>query len=518
MLYSFIVMLYIEHFLNYSYSLLIIIISFVYLIPNIFSTITFILLLIYILFFKSDTIPLNLFYFLGLLSIIFEILRPFTINKKDNIEVINNIYENTMSQIEVNIDSFSLFLDKITQNITNNEYNEELNEAISKISNNVCAKCDKRKECFYKNKTKVYYFFKNSLLNNEDDFLCEKKDQVKRYARSLNKDIINKKAYVNDILYPILNTVSNILKQYKVDYSLNIEMDYTILNNLKNGLLDYGYSICLFNVIKCFKNDYIIEIGIIGITFITEKENIENVSSHYLNNLSTCNLKEEKKNKTYITLIPKANYDIIYGYGSISKVGNSICGDNYLVKNQINKKFVAVICDGMGKGINANIISSKTLRLLDDITSTNISGETSIQILNSLYYIQEYQENYTTMDYVEIDKNTGEMLMYKSGATYSYIIHDDGSFEKIENEHLPFGLNELVITKKFQLQDKDLVLLASDGIFDNVINVNEFEKFILSIRTLEPQKISYELLNYARHTDLVFKDDMSIIVLKLKHI
>jgi serine/threonine protein phosphatase PrpC len=68
------------------------------------------------------------------------------------------------------------------------------------------------------------------------------------------------------------------------------------------------------------------------------------------------------------------------------------------------------------------------------------------------------------------------------------------------------------------LKDNDLVLLASDGIFDNVININEFEKFILSIRYLEPQKISYELLNYARHTDLVSKDDMSVIVLKIKHV
>ena len=38
--------------------------------------------------------------------------------------------------------------------------------------------------------------------------------------------------------------------------------------------------------------------------------------------------------------------------------------------------------------MDTNIISSRTLRLLDEITNTNISGETSVQILNSLYYIQ----------------------------------------------------------------------------------------------------------------------------------
>ena len=227
-------------------------------------------------------------------------------------------------------------------------------------------------------------------------------------------------------------------------------------------------------------------------------------------------MKEINKNKTYVTIVPKTNYNIIYGYGSISKVGNSICGDNYLVKDMSNKKFIAVICDGMGKGLNANIISSRTLKLLDEITNTNISSEASIQILNSFYYIQDYQENYTTMDYIEIDKHSGEMISYKAGSTYTYIIHDNGEFERIENENLPFGLNELVVTKKIQLQDNDLVLLASDGIFDNIIDVLEFENFIITIKNLEPQKISYELLNYARNTDLVSKDDMSIVVLKVK--
>lgn len=515
-LFSFIMLFFNQYYLQNEYSLIIIIISFIYLIPNIFSSVVLILLLMYMLFFNTDILNTNIYYLLGIISVIFEILRIFIINKKNDTEVINNVYERTISQIDLEIESFALFLDKITKNISNNEYNEEIGEAISKISFNICNKCSKKSECYKRNKGKIYYYLKNCLMNVTDEFICERSDEVKRYARSLNYNLINKKAYINDLLYPLLNSVSNILKQYKVDHSINTEIDFNILNNLKEGLINYGYSISLFNVIKTFKNDYIIEIGIIGINFYDEKEHIEHVTSHYLKNNSTANLKEIRKNKTYITIIPKTNYDIIYGYGSISKLGNSICGDNYLVKELTNKNFLAVICDGMGKGLNANIISTRTLKLLDELTNTNITGETSLQILNSFYYIQDYQENYTTMDYVQIDRHSGEMVLYKAGATYTYIIHNDGEMEKIENDNLPFGLNELVVTKRINLQDKDLVLLASDGIFDNVINIKEFEDFIKSIKNLEPQKISYELLNYARHTDLVSKDDMSIIALKIK--
>ena len=78
-------MFYVGYFLNYEYSLLVIIISFIYLIPNIFSTITLIILLTYILFFKSNVLPWNLFYLFGIVSLLFEILRPFIINKKEQI-------------------------------------------------------------------------------------------------------------------------------------------------------------------------------------------------------------------------------------------------------------------------------------------------------------------------------------------------------------------------------------------------------------------------------------------------
>ena len=349
-----------------------------------------------------------------------------------------------------------------------------------------------------------------------DDFICEHSDEMKRYGRSLSNNLIDRKEYANELLIPILSGISNILRYYRIDHTVTLELEYDKIFNLKEGIEKYGYSISYFNVLRTIKNDFIIEIGLVGIVYLDEKENIENVCSHYLNVNCSCILKDTKKNKTYVNIIPKTNYNISYGFGSISKLGNSICGDNYLVKQLSNNKLIAIICDGMGKGLNANIISSRTLNLIDEITNSNISGEASLQILNTLYYIQDYQECYTTLDYIEIDKNSGQMLLYKAGAAFTYIIHQNGEIEKIENDNLPYGLNEIIMASKIQLYDNDLILLASDGIFDNIINIEDFELFIKSIKDYEPQKISYELLNYARHADLVSKDDMSVIALKIK--
>ena len=100
---------------------------------------------------------------------------------------------------------------------------------------------------------------------------------------------------------------------------------------------------------------------------------------------------------------------------------------------------------------------------------------------------------FSTIDFIEIDKHIGEMLIYKAGAAITYIIHEDNNIDKIENEGLPFGLNEIVISKKVKLQNNDLVLLASDGIFDNIEWINEVislasSPFSRRIQTSSPNK------------------------------
>lgn len=502
-------------FQSINYSMIIMITSVIYCIPRFYHLFIYIMFMLYT-YIMYDFLPNNIYIILFIIMIIFEILR-ISINKEiEDDKIIDSIYERTINQIDMELQSFSLFLDKILNNLDNNEYNNEIGNQITKLTNNICLKCDKRIECYKKNKGELYYYFKGLLTSNPTNFICEHSDEMNRLGRQLGNNLLNKKAYTNDIITPVLNGISVILKNYTLDHNIEMELDLNIFKKVKKGLVDYGYSISMYNVIKTFKSSFLIELCLIGISFFDEKENLENIISYYINCPSTVILKEIKKSKTYVTIVPKMNYEIAYGYGSISKVGNNICGDNYWVKNLASNKLAAVICDGMGKGINASIISTRTLKLLDELLDSNISSDTSISILNTLYYIQDYLENYTTLDYVEINKNTGEMTMYKAGATYTYIVHKDGSMDKIENENLPFGLNELIISKKIILKDEDLILLASDGIFDNIIDVKDLEEFIINIKNLEPQKISYEILNYARKTDVISKDDMSIITLKIK--
>jgi stage II sporulation protein E len=263
-------------------------------------------------------------------------------------------------------------------------------------------------------------------------------------------------------------------------------------------------------------NNFLIEIGILHENFNDIREVILKICNNYIKTGASLIIKSVNSQKVYFNVVPKINYDVTYGYGSLAPLGNSICGDNYLIKQLDNSRIIAAISDGMGKGLNANIQSSNTLRMIDQITSMNIKTDTALQILNTMIYIQDYQEVYSTLDFIEINRQDGEALLYKAGGTTTYLFHQNGEYKKINNENLPFGIEEIINTKKIKLENNDLILLASDGVFENIINNDELEKFIVSIRHLDPQKLIYELLNHIRYAEVINRDDISIVALKIQ--
>jgi stage II sporulation protein E len=262
-------------------------------------------------------------------------------------------------------------------------------------------------------------------------------------------------------------------------------------------------------------NDFLIEVGIKGEQYNNIKVVIETICDNYIEQSTSCIFKNVARGKTYVNIVPRINYEVEYGYGSIAQEGNSVCGDNYLVKNLNNTKLVAAISDGMGKGFLANQESASTLRLVDEITNTEISTETALQILNTFFYIQDYLEKYSTLDFLQLDRAQGNLLFYKMGAASSYIFHKDGSFERIVNEGLPFGIEEIIEAQKREIRNEDIIIMASDGVFSCIVDEKDFESFVAGIMHLSPQKITYEILNYARKRKSKTGDDMSVIVLKI---
>lgn len=465
-------------------------------------------------------------------SILFEVFSIYVVKtKKQNIDVTEHIYEKIQNASTTEMLNFALFLDKFSSNFkTPKEYNARLSDGIKTIVQNHCTNCPKAKECFEKYKTNLYLIFKTILKENKEEidyidiypeFLnyCNKISSIKRTSKMLEdtfKDIPLDKKTPNNILLAQMNGFSNTIKKYVLDINSKKELSYLELMMLKNALIDYGFDITYYEIQKQFEDEFLIIVGLKNISFNESKEIIKTIASNFIEkDISIVFYKEENKN-IYINIIPKVKIDITYGFGSLSAEGVDICGDNYLIKELQNGKFVSAISDGMGKGYKAFVESDTTLKLINDIVSLNISTESALEILNTYYCVQDYLEEYATLDFVEINRYLKKANFYKMGASTSYIFKRNGNVEKIINKSLPFGIDEEIDQSEYTLDNGDLILMSSDGIFENIINVDDFLDFISNIKNYPPQRIVYEILNYTLTHKIQTKDDMSIIALKVQ--
>lgn len=505
------------------------VLSGLYFVDNLFIMIPSNLILLFGIFVPNTMYDKTSLIFLMGITVLFEMLSMYIVHKpKLEHEVTEHIYEKIQNATSTEILNFALFLDKFANSFKKpKEYTEEISTGIKDIVQSHCITCPKNKECFEKYKTNLYSIFK-SILVKEDDYLdiypefndyCLKLNSIKRTSKLCEKKVeeaLVTSSSTNNVLIGQMNGFSNTIKKYVLDLNSKSELSYYQLMQIKKSLIEYGYDITYFEIVKQYVDDFLLTIGIKNKKYEEVKNIVESICKSYISEDMSVVLYKEQDGNIYINIIPKLKIDVTYGFGSLSAEEVDICGDNYLIKEMKNGRFISAISDGMGKGYRAFYESDTTLKLIDDIISLNINSDTALEILNTYYTLQEYLEEYATLDFLEINRYKKYATFYKMGATSSYIFKKNGHIDKIINKNLPFGIDEEVDMNLYNLDSGDLILMSSDGIFENIENTSDFESFINSIKNYPPQRIVYEILNYTLSHKIKAKDDMSIIALKIQ--
>lgn len=464
-------------------------------------------------------------------TVFFEICKSTIITSKiKQEEIYKDAYSKSIETLNNEIINFASFLDMYSKDYAvNKDYITKLNDAISQLQGSYCNMCYMKEACFKQNKGLLYKYMTELVLYSKrsdyssDTFIHLKKCpyfvEMKKRAEGLNQKYgIDGSLVKTNALVGVINGISNVLRQYTVDNAIKKEMDYSVIYKIRKSINDLGYNISYFNVRKMFIEDFLIEIGIRGFSYSEIEKDIANICNNYIPTKVSVNYISTEKGKVYINIIPKVNFSIDFGVANIASSANGISGDNYLIKELSDTRCIACLSDGMGKGYEANHLSSATLKLVDNISNSNITSSTSLQIINTFYCIQDYLEKYSTLDYVEINKIKGVATFFKLGAATSYLYSASGKCKIIENKSLPFGLEESVEGVEVDIKDGDVLIMASDGMFEASKSKEEIEIFIKSISHLSAQSIVYEIINKVKLSKKIDEDDMSIIVMKMNTI
>ena len=154
-------------------------------------------------------------------------------------------------------------------------------------------------------------------------------------------------------------------------------------------------------------------------------------------------------------------YYMDFAYGSLIKHGEELCGDMVEFFNDENQ-FVAVLSDGMGSGVKANILATLTAKIGLTMLKEGMRIEEVVETVSqTLPVCSQNKVAYSTFTMVKVAKNG-----------FAYIVEFDNPtvFFMRGEEMLRLDWNERIINNKkireckIQLKERDRIVMVSDGV------------------------------------------------------
>lgn len=451
-------------------------------------------------------------YLIIILTIVIEFFKVLVTKDANDDSIYEQIEVTKEDSKNKKINCFIHFLEGLKEEFKyDHSYYEQMDRAYTQILKKHCNICAKKDYCFLENKATLKKDFDLMLQGKSATFYlksnCTSYQSLNQTTNLLAKELNNIKQE-NPTKFEVVDTFIELIKEEtKNEFPINYADTETLLKRLKSikeiekiTIKDLDKMNFSFHV-KLKANNMLVKDEIKEIFSQTLNQEVE-----YTNHLDNI-----------IAIHPKIGFHIQYGYGSLAEKEMALCGDNFLVKDITPTIFVACISDGMGKGKRAYEDSKKVIELFTGLAEFEKDITTCVKMLNLYYQLHKNNERYTTFDAVMINQVNYQATFYKMGASFSYIIHEDNTFIKIENKTLPLGILKNIVYKSYTLHDGDLIILTSDGIFGNILESREdyFIKQIIKMKENNAEEIAYKILNLANNEEKYTKDDMTVVVLKI---
>lgn len=213
-----------------------------------------------------------------------------------------------------------------------------------------------------------------------------------------------------------------------------------------------------------------------------------------------------------------------------------ICGDTFLWRHTPSKgRTLAVLSDGMGHGVKANILSSLTASMIINFDFINQDiTEIAHMVINALPICSVRKLSYSTFSIVDINHITGvatiieydnpQALVYRGGeplkCNWKHIVID-GDSER---------MGQIILSTSFQYQSSDRIVIMSDGVTQSGLGKDQYpfgwrrknvDNFIRNILELEPTinslNLSRKVLSESIQLDNGYtNDDISCAVITVR--
>lgn len=216
-----------------------------------------------------------------------------------------------------------------------------------------------------------------------------------------------------------------------------------------------------------------------------------------------------------LSFVEEGSFQVLFGRWHICKEGETVCGDTYSLANYNKKRAVMLLSDGMGAGEKAQADSRRLLEAFETMLEAGVNEEYVLEILHNTQLMREKKE-LATMDAAMISLRTGMLKSMKAGGAATFIRRRD-SVERIESEGLPPGsLTRQGFSVQYRkLYDGDMVVMVSDGMLDfesRPGNTLRMETILRGITTRNAQSFADALAGAVPPPETGHDDDRTVLV------
>lgn len=216
----------------------------------------------------------------------------------------------------------------------------------------------------------------------------------------------------------------------------------------------------------------------------------------------------------------KDRYRFVKGHSKLNKKAQDVSGDSYTMLDLENGIDLIALSDGMGSGDKAFMESQATVEMLEQMIEGGFDLKVAIKTINAVLGIRNNYQAFSTLDISMFNRLSGECRFIKNGAVTTYIKRDH-QVELIHTETLPLGMlkdvDPVMVTRN--LKADDIIVMMSDGISDLEArdeNSNWIENLLLSLDSLNPQRIADEIIDSAKEKcGGEIGDDMTVLVFRV---
>lgn len=452
------------------------------------------------------------------------------LENRNNESNLSNLYiENFKEDISRRLlnfaEIFETFANKSTE--SNNDL-QKIDEAINEVVDKHCKNCLKKELCLNTNYIKTYNYF-TQILKEGNQVLD---DSRKRFIELFNMyclnsyDIINSAIYLNEeyllnnsktesLVYKSqLYGLSKIIQNYALELNNNYENENIRILHLKDRLIKLGISIRFIKINNINAYNLNLDLGLDSKEDIQDKK-IKGIIEDIFNEDVDVIQQKSKGSILKFKVLSRQNVDIEFGTSYIGKDGSRICGDNFIKCDNNKGNTIVALSDGMGNGYSAHIESKSTLELLSKMLDTGADDEMSVSVINTLVSLKEFNERFSTLDYLVVNKNQRSADFYKIGSAPSFIIRGNKVI-RINNDNLPVGATESIDKVTIDLEYDDIIILVSDGVVERFNNISKFESILMELARTSSIQMAHDIIRVAiKEFDGKIVDDMTAIVLKV---